>query len=85
MMDEETKETIGEIKGLLTNICRQLEDAEIKLRDIKPPVKDPSDPYGATSKDAADNIYSARDYIGEAADILDVILESSNTNGSEVK
>ena len=48
MMDEETKETIDEIKGLLTNIGRQLEDAEIKLRDIEPPVKDPSDPYGAT-------------------------------------
>ena len=55
-----------------------LEQKELALRDILPPCSGLDDPLSLTSEDAADLIYTAKDFLDEAGVVLDGLIKAAN-------
>lgn len=55
-----------------------LEQKELALRDVLPPCFVLHDPSSVTSEEAADLIYTAKDYLDEAGVVLDGLIKAAN-------
>ena len=82
-----TIEILEEAAGAVCVARDTLAQKEEALRDIQPPYSE-NDPYGFTSEDAADFIYSARAELDNAARALNKLIkaaEAGRLNGDKDK
>lgn len=70
-------EILAEAAGAVRVARDTLKQKERALRGILPPCFALDDPYGSTSKDAADFIYGALYALEDAADILNGLIEAA--------
>ena len=80
-----TIEILEEAAGAVRAASDTLEQKEMALGDIQPPCSE-KDPYGFTSEDAADFIYSARHALDNAARALNKLIkaaEAGRLNGDK--